>query len=122
MHFSFVVEDGKVTENSPIVVTVPESYDCPNFIAGESLFDFLCLGYQRGYFALGMLATEKCLAALSSADWQPKTDSDYAVGYGVDEHQQTLLNFLIEKLGLSPWKDLKRRFRRLQKLYLGSSD
>ncbi len=118
VHFSFVVKDGKVTESSPIVVTVPESYDCPNFIGGESLFDFLCLGFHRGYFALGMLSTEKCLAAYSSADWQLKTDSDHAVGYGVDEHQQNLLNFLIEKLGLSPWKNLKRRFQRLQKLYL----
>jgi hypothetical protein len=118
VHFSFLVEDGKVTQTSPIVITIPATFGHPNFIGGESLFDFLCLGYHRGYFALETIASDKFLQAYSSAKWQPKEEWDLAVGNGVDEHQRQLLDFLIEKLGLSPWKDLKRRFHRLQKLYM----
>jgi hypothetical protein len=39
------------------------------------------------------------------------------VGYGISEPQRRLLDFLITELGLSPWKDLERKFQRLQKLY-----
>ena len=35
VHFSFVVQDGKVTENSPIVITIPAAGDHPNYIGGE---------------------------------------------------------------------------------------
>ena len=40
------------------------------------------------------------------------------MGFGVNEHQRKLLEFLIAELGLLPWKDLKRKFQRLQKLYM----
>jgi hypothetical protein len=116
VHFSFVGQDGKVTERSPIVITIPEVF--ANFIGGESLFDFLCLGYHRGYFALETLDSEKCFEAYASADWQPTTQSDYAVGYVLDDRKREVLRFLIEELGLSPWKDLKGKFRRLQELYM----
>jgi hypothetical protein len=118
VHFSFVAQDGKATERSPIVITIPEAFDHPNFIGGESLFDFLCLGYHRGYFALENLDSDKCFEAYASEDWQPTTESDYHVGYVLDNHQRDVLQFLIEELGLSPWKDLKRKFKHLQKLYM----
>jgi hypothetical protein len=118
VHFSFVVHDQQVTEKSPIVVTIPGEFGSPNFIVGESLFDFLCLGYYRGFFALETVAGERWFEPYSSADWQPSKDSDYAVGYVLDDHQQRVLSFLIEELGLKPWKDLKRRFQRLQQLYM----
>jgi len=117
VHFSFIVQDGKVRENSPIVITIPGAFDHPNFIGGESLFDFLCLGYHHGYFALETVSSEKFFKAYASTEWQPTEDWDYAVGYGVNEHQRKLLDFLTAELGLSPWKDLKRKFQRLQKLY-----
>lgn len=116
VHFSFIAQEGKVTENSPIVVTIPAAGQ-PNYIAGESLFDFLCLGYHRGYFALETVGTKEFFDAYASGAWQPKEDRDFAVGYGVNEHQRKLLDFLIAELGLSPWNDLKRKFKRLQKLY-----
>ena len=118
VHFSFLVQGGKVTEASPIVITVPCTYDHPNFIVGESLFDFLCLGYHRGYFALENLPADKCFDAYASDEWQPKEDWEYAVGFGVSEHQRKLLDFLVAKLGLSPWTDLKRKFQRLQTQYM----
>jgi hypothetical protein len=124
VHFSFLVEDGTVTEKSPIVITVPMEFGHPNSIGGESLFDFLCLGYYRGYFALETVSSERFFEAYASDKWPLSEvegrppDWDYAVGYGVNEHQRKLLDFLIAKLGLSPWKDLKRKFQRLQKQYM----
>lgn len=118
VHFSFLVQDGKVTEKSPIVMTVPEPSDTPNSIVGEDLFDFLCLGYHRGYFALATLPSDTGFAAYQSAEWQPKENWHYSVGYGVDDHSRKLLDFLIAGLGLSPWKDLKGKFLRLQELYM----
>jgi len=116
VHFSFLVEEGKVTEKSPIVITIPVGD--PNFIGGESLFDFLCLGYHRGYFGLGNCASDKFFDAYGSGEWEPTEDWEYAVGYGVDEHKRKLLDFLIAELGLSPWSDLKQKFWRLQEVYM----
>jgi hypothetical protein len=119
VHFSLLVEDDKATEESPVVVTIPESFE--NHIVGENLFDFLCLGVDRGFFALEQLhalALEKTLEVYSTPDWEPKNDSDWAVGYGVNGHQRKLLDFLATELGLVPWKDLKRKFLRLQERYM----
>lgn len=118
VHFSFLVRDGKVTDDCPIVISKPMDLDAPNLIGGASLLDFLCLGCRRGFFALETLPSDKCLKAYGSADWQPADNRDYLAGYGVNEHQRKLLDFLIAKLRLSPWKDLKRKFRRLQKQYM----
>jgi hypothetical protein len=124
VHFSFLVEDGNVTEKSPVVITIPQAFDQPNFIGGESLFDFLCLGFHRGYFALETASSDRFFEAYASDKWPLTEDNgrppdwDWAVGYGVNEHQRKLLDFLIAEIGLSPWKDLKRKFQRLQKLYL----
>jgi hypothetical protein len=99
-------------------MTVPTPADENNLIVGESLFDFLCLGYHRGYFGLANLPSVQCLAAYSSARWQPTEDWECSAGLGgVDEHERRLLDFLIAELGLVPWKDLKRKFRRLQRIY-----
>jgi hypothetical protein len=124
VHFSFLVDEGQVTENSPIVITIPSPGDQPNYIGGASLFDFLCLGFHRGYFALETANTNRFFEAYSSGKWPLSKvegrppDWDAAVGYGVNEHQRQLLDFLIAELGLSPWKDLRRKFQRLQKRYL----
>jgi hypothetical protein len=119
VHFSFVVLEDEVTEQSPVVVTIPMAFDQPNFICGESLFDFLCLGVNRGYFALEQLpATERTLEVFSSSTWQPTDDFDWAVGYGVNEHQRKVLDYLANELELVPWKDVKRKFNRLQRQVL----
>jgi hypothetical protein len=124
VHFSFLVDEGKITEHSPIVITIPSPGDQPNYIGGASLFDFLCLGFHRGYFALETANTNRFFEAYSSGKWPLSQvegrppDWDWAVGYGVNEHQRQLLDFLIAELGLSPWNDLRRKFQQLQKRYL----
>lgn len=117
-HFSFLVQDGRVTERSPVAMTVLDYSEQPNYMVGESLFDFLCLGYHRGYFAMGTLPSEKGFAAYSSARWRPQEEADYAIGLGINETHRELRDFVIEELQLSPWKQLKRKFQRLQKQYL----
>ncbi len=124
VHFSFVVQDGKVTENSPVVITIPGTFEHPNFIGGESLFDFLCLGFHRGYFAMETLASERFFEAYASGKWplsevkDRHPDWDRSEGYWVDERKRKLLDFLIDELGLTPWKDLKTKFQRLQNRYM----
>ena len=119
VHFSFLVQDGKVTESSPVVITVPTMiHGQGNFIGGSSLFDFLCLGYHRGYFALEQLGAEKCFAAYATSAWWPESNSDYSKGFVPSDNQREILNFLIENLGLSPWTDLRQKFEQLQSTYM----
>lgn len=118
VHFSFLAHDGKVTENSPVVITIPSPGNRPNYIVGENLFDFLCLGIHRGFFALEQLPADRLFDAYSSATWEPNTRDDNAVGFGVDEHQRKLLSFLRDEFRLEPWKNLRKKFERLQKDYL----
>jgi hypothetical protein len=124
VHLSFLVQDGRITEQSPIVITCASAIDDHNLIGGESLFDFLCLGYHRGYFALQTAPSERFFEAYGSDRW-PLTedldrhpDWDYSVGYFVDEQQRPVLDFLIQELGLTPWRDLPMKFQRLQERYL----
>src|SRR4051812_26253836 len=49
-HFGFLHIDSKVQESSPIVMTVPMSPI--NIIVGSNLYEFLCLGYEYGYFMM----------------------------------------------------------------------
>jgi hypothetical protein len=124
VHFSFLVQDGRITEQSPIVITCPSAIDVHNLIGGESLLDFLCLGYHRGYFALQTAPCERFFEAYAADHW-PLTedldrhpDWDYAEGYFVNEQQRPVLDFLIQELNLSPWCDLQARFQCLQERYL----
>jgi hypothetical protein len=59
VHFGLVAVNGKFGDASPVVMTVPMAGDNPeelNFIVGETLRDFLCLGCERGFFDLEKLA------------------------------------------------------------------
>ena len=78
VHFSFLVQDGKVTESSPVILTVPANAfepDGANFVVAEDLRNCLRFGFHRGYFALEQLAYDRdlTLEAYSSPDWQPTT-------------------------------------------------
>ena len=52
VHFSFLHLNGKVTEESPVVMTLPMAFDEPNRIVGADLHEFLSLGCVVGYDAL----------------------------------------------------------------------
>jgi hypothetical protein len=111
----------RIDDKTPIVVSVPSAVGQHNFIVGNSLFDFLCLGFFRGYFALEQLAhnLDKTLRVFSSGRWKPKTDGDWWVGYGVNEEQRPILELLRKRLRLKAWRNSSRKFSRLQQLHLG---
>ena len=115
-HFSFV-DDGTVElHRRPIVLTVPMSFGNENFIVGESLHDFLCLGYYRGYFALEQLAYyyDTTIDAFSSPDWQATEEWHHSVGFILDDYEKKVLGYLIEQLDLSPWADVRGKLTRLK--------
>ena len=54
----------------PVVMTVPMSFDNPNIVVAETLYEFLCLGCRSGYFALETLSScEGDFSALKSNDY-----------------------------------------------------
>ncbi len=81
-HFCLLLVQGRVTEASPVVLTVPHSggdAQESNFIVGENLIDFLCLGYYRGFFSLEQLAFgfRETLKAHLTPDWKPDKANVY---------------------------------------------
>lgn len=93
IHFSFVIINDAISEESPVVMTIPEATPA-NMIVGESLFDFLCFGMHRGYFEL-----------LSAAD--------------PTEEDKRFLEVLTRRLKLKPWKSTRQRLSRLREKYYG---
>jgi hypothetical protein len=119
VHFSFLVQDGFVRETSPIVVTVPQM-PFQSFVVGENLFDFLCLGADRGFFALEQLAYNPALTleVFTNSQWEPTDSSHWHVGYGLSEENKLLLEFLRNELRLQSWPSASR-FQVLQEQYAG---
>ena len=119
-HFSFVVQNNRIHDRSPIVCTVPEPADQQNFIVGENLNQFLSLGYFLGYFGLEQLAfdLDRTLQAFISPKWKPETKTDYWVGRAADPNKAPVLEFFREEMDLSPWKGGKRKFKALQLKFL----
>lgn len=118
VHFSLLALNGKIDEDSPVVVTNPADGMGFTHVVGENLFDFLCFGSRRGYFALGYLQydLELTLQAYTDESWEPTLDSQDCVGFGVNQHQRLLLDFLTKEFGLNPWSS-KERFEELQARY-----
>jgi hypothetical protein len=118
-HFSMLIQDGGVTEQSPVFMTVPP--DGQTLVVGESLFDFLCLGYYRGYFALQelMYKPDLTLEVYTNPDWQPSEKYHYSVGYAYDDEDHgKVLAFLRDKLSLQPWRSVAH-FHELQERFGG---
>jgi hypothetical protein len=119
------VENNQVTENSPVIVTVPANFGEPenaNFVVADNLRNFLRFGLHRGYFALEQLAyyRDLTLQAYSSAEWQPTEDWHYSVGYHLNENGQRVRDLLVERFDLTPlsypvdeFEDLQHRYKPL---------
>ena len=116
VHFSFLLQDGMVRENSPVIVTIPAMP--PSYVVGENLFDFLCLGSLRGFFALEELAynQELTLKAFTEPEWTSTDSRCKAMGFFLDGEAKLLLRFLTDELALRPWKNAAR-FAQLQEQY-----
>jgi hypothetical protein len=122
VHFSFLGRPDEISEASPVIATIPMAFANPNFILGENLFDFLCFGMYRGFFALEQLGYnfEEAFTAYTDPSWQSTEDDHFAVGYGVDDRKRAILDLLIERFRLDPWQEPRAKFDRLQSTYLST--
>ncbi len=121
VHFSFLAEKQDVHfDELPVIVTIPMAFGNPNFIAGESLREFLSLGIYRGYFGLEQLGyqLQKTLDVYSNPEWKAEAHSEFWVGFGVSELKAKVLTFLRTELQLDQWPDLRERFFELQEKYM----
>jgi len=119
VHFSFLITGQMIQESAPVVITNPGAGG-ESLIVGEDLFDFLCLGANRGYFALEQLSYNRdlTLEVYTNPGWQPTESWHSSVGYSPDNEVRELLSFLAEKLNLRPWSTTER-FQALQERWSG---
>lgn len=71
VHFGFLDLGYGVSDDSPVVMTIPMNFDQPNLVVGASLRDFLGLGTRLGYFCLEQLVYHRphSVAALDKATY-----------------------------------------------------
>lgn len=105
---TFEAEDGK----SPVVLVVPDSFDRPCVVVGESLREFLCLGCEHGYGLVTGLAHQPRYTTEQLATPPDKMS--------VEEVE--LLSTLRREFDLRPWKEVGKRLNELQQLYVDQLD
>jgi hypothetical protein len=105
IHFGSVTDGVTVNPDRPVVVTIPMAFGEPNFIVGESLFDFLSLGCTHGFFYLANLHTN--LEATLNHFVIPPSDF-------YDDRVPGILRLLSHQLSLRPWQDVHGHFNDLQ--------
>ncbi|HLO97886.1 MAG TPA: hypothetical protein VK171_04760 [Fimbriimonas sp.] len=109
IHFGSLTDTGLVDPMAPVVVTIPMSLGAPNFIVGESLYDFLCLGCRHGFSRLGDL----------HLDYEGVLDHyQNPPGEFFDERAAGILQTLSEELSLVPWQSIRPHFEVLQSKFL----
>lgn len=110
IHFGTISANGTLAPSAPVVVTIPMALDQSNFIVGESIYDFLCLGCERGFHAIANLDIN-----------QPGSLETYASHNEADDFDERIpeiLALMRRELCLEPWSDVQSRFRELQDLYI----
>ena len=100
VHFNFLAIDGKWSEQSPVIMTVPMNFGEENLVIGDSLEDFLSLGIDYGYFGLEQLSYDKegtiaKIEAIRESERSPE------------------LNALKERFELSTWENVASRLEML---------
>ncbi len=115
VHFSLVQLHDVVSEDSPVVMTVPMQPDKPNIVVGSNLFEFLCLGSQIGYFPLEQLAYDQRTTIRWIRD--PRVYFEQEYGTDVSELAE-LLNLLAVEFNLRSWDSVEQHLNDLQTQYL----
>ena len=109
VHFGLLHMDGKIMDTSPVVMTVPMMFDRPNIIVGKDLLEFLCLGYDVGYFILEQLAyydgRQEIIEQIKDHQSQ------------MDDEEQELLQILRGEFHLKPWTNVGVRLNELHQQY-----
>jgi len=114
IHFSLLVQDGAITENSPIVMTIPPDGG-QSLIVGETLYDFLCFGAHNGFFALPIWP-DATLRPYPSPASNPDEVPHSSARSDSEERERQVLAFLIAQMDLQPWTSM-RKLTQLQEKY-----
>jgi hypothetical protein len=120
VHFGFLQVSNTISEDSPVVMTVPMQCDNPNVVVGCNLLEFLCLGSQIGYFPLEQLAYDW----RTTVEWIENPETYFEQGYGSEasdpyfvellKKKKHLLSLLTEEFGLRPWVSVEQRLGEIQ--------
>jgi hypothetical protein len=106
VHFNFVLRQGEVHADSPIVMTVPMNFDRPLAIVGRDLRDFLSFGVGCGFFCLEQLTYDLDRFA-----------GRHRTGAGqLDAVSRRQLHLVQTTFGLEPWTDPRSRLEELRQL------
>lgn len=107
VHYSFLVS--KELRHSPIVMTVPMSFETPNIVIAETLHEFLCLGCRTSYLLLESLTMDE-------NDFHPLTLKGYSAQ--LSQEQRYHLQRLTQRFSLAPYVALRQRIACLQTKYI----
>lgn len=94
---------------SPVIMTVPMSFETPNIVLAETLHEFLCLGCRASYLNL---------EALTSVDGNFSALKTRQYAKQLSPLQTYQLQRLSTAFTLYPYVDLERRMAQLQAQYL----
>ncbi len=114
VHFGLVHVNGKPSELSPIVMTVPLGIT-ENVIVGSNLIDFLRVGCASGYANLEELAyVSEHYFAGQWVDYRKNYDRHRGSWVTTDDEDQDLLELIRQEFGLVPHEDLRGHLDRLK--------
>ena len=111
IHFGSITGESLLVPMAPVVLTIPMAFDAPNYIVGETLYDFLCLGCRHGYANLGNLH----LHPDDTIEHYQRPPEDF-----YDERAPGILQLLTTELSLEPWTTVRSHFLELQARFLST--
>lgn len=109
IHFGSIADGDALDPLSPVVMTIHMAFEAPNFIVGQTLYDFLCLGCRHGYSDLGNLH----LSFDATIEHYQNPPGDF-----FDTRSPDILRTMSDALSLSPWPDVRRHFLDLQSRFI----
>lgn len=108
VHFGMLSREGLFGDLSPIVMTVPMASDNPlecNFVLGETLHEFLCLGCVHGFSDLEKLAYT----------WKSDLFTQYAIPPKPTDDKS--YERFRAAFSLTPWPEIEERQKSLDAVF-----
>lgn len=119
--FSFVVREGCIDGNSPVVFNAPFNFGIENCIVAKDFRSFLQLGLLRGFADLTEFGwwPEGACEAYGSLDWvRPDDGNERWDRYLIENEQRRILDFVGESLKLVPTTLNAQEFQFLQDQFM----
>ncbi len=117
-HFSYVILDNELDDDSPIVMSCPANSEDSCTIVGENLRDFLCLGFHCGYSVLEQLSYSPSSFDILKDPFDDEADED-ADSEFTDEFNGCLQH-VISEFSLQPWDNWRSKLKALKQQYFDS--